>query len=265
MKKLAALTIMLALLIVMPAEPALAYKRKRTVTVGLDPIGVPIRIDLTITGTGRAARGADSGGGGVPCRYYLASISGPNGPYQQAPSSDALLYTIECGSWTDVRWLRVGANGQPLIPGATADPFQLALSARDRLPLPAGQLAANPTRSLVGLPTWFWYAGYDGRPLTRTLTAFGVTVEVEARPTRYRWDFGDGSTMTSRDLGRPYPAQSSITHTYQTARPGATVSCTFEFAVRWRTPGDAWTPLPPLSRTATTTLPVAESQAVLGQ
>jgi hypothetical protein len=251
-------------LLLLQASPAAAYKWKRTIKVGIDHNGVPIQIDARAVGAGSTTGSPGGGGGGVPCRYHLASI-GANGPYQQAPSSDALLYTIECGPWTDVRWLRVGANGQPLIPGATVDPTQLALSARDRLPLPAGRLAANPARSLVGLPTWFWYAGYDGRPLARTTTAFGVTVEVEARPTGYRWDFGDGTTMTSHDLGRPYPARSSITHTYQAARQAATVSCTFEFAVRWRTPGGAWTALPPLSRTATTTLPVAESQAVLGQ
>jgi hypothetical protein len=243
------------------AAPAYADRRKPTIEVGVDPDGVAIQIDTTVSGAGRSHSG--TGGGGIPCQYALASVSG-SGLYAGQPA-DVGLFTVTCGSHVDVRYLRVGPNGQPLAAGATVDPFQLALSARDRLPLPAGQLAANPTRSLVGLPTWFWYAGYDGRPLTRTVTAFGITVEVEARPTRYRWDFGDGTTMTSRDLGRPYPAPSSITHTYQTARPGATVSCTFEFAVRWRTPGGAWTALPALSRTATTTLPVAESQAVLGQ
>jgi len=37
MKKLIALTTLLAVLIVAPAAPAFAYKRKRTVTVGVDP------------------------------------------------------------------------------------------------------------------------------------------------------------------------------------------------------------------------------------
>ena len=264
MRRLAALAILLVLLMVIPTAPALAYKRTRTITVGVDPEGVPIKIDLDVTGAARSGSSTRDGNGtGPSCRYSLAS-TGLDELYA-SQQLDANLYSITCGSYTDVRLLRTGANGQPLQPGPTVDPFQLALSARDRLPVPSGGISANPTRSLVGLPTWFWYAGYDGRPLTRTVSAFGVTVEVEATPTGYRWAFGDGTTMTSEGLGRAYPARSPISHTYQSARQGVTVSCTFGFALRWRTGGGSWAPLPPLSRTANATLEVAESQTVIGQ
>ena len=132
----------------------------------------------------------------------------------------ANLFSITCGSYTDVRLLRTGPEGQPLQPGPTVDPFQLALSARDRLPVPQGAIEANPTRSLVGLPTFFWYSGYDGRPLTRTTSAFGVTVEVEATPTDYRWTFGDGASLTSEGLGRAYPARSPISPHLPDGPPG---------------------------------------------
>ena len=264
MRRLVALAMLLALLIVVPAAPALAYKRKRTVTVGVDEGGVPVRIDLAVSDAGNATQGSGrDGGGGMACQYDLASV-GSGGLYVGKPL-DVNLYAITCGSYTDVRWLRVDQNGQPLLPGPAVDPFQLALSARDRLPVPSGGIEANPTRSLVGLPTWFWYAGYDGRPLTKTVAAFGVTVQVQATPTSYRWDFGDGTTMTSDGLGRAYPAPSTITHTYQAARPGVTVRCAFQFALRWRTGGGPWASLPPLSRTATATLEVAETQTVIGQ
>ena len=49
------------------------------------------------------------------------------------------------------------------------------------------------------------------------------------------------------------------------ARPAVTVHCRFAFAVRWRTGGGPWAPLPPLARTAATTLEVAESQTVIAQ
>jgi hypothetical protein len=262
MRRLAATAIVLALLMVIPSAPALAYKRKRTVTVGIDSEGVPVKIDLEITGnetSGTRSRGRD--GAGAPCTYVPASV-GLEELYSQ---QGANLFSITCGSYNDVRLLRTGPDGQPLQPGPTVDPFQLALSARDRLPVPAGAIEANPTRSLVGLPTFFWYSGYDGRPLTRTTSAFGVTVEVEATPTDYRWAFGDGASLTSEGLGRAYPARSPITHTYQTARQDVTVRCRFGFAVRWRTGGGPWAPLPPLARTASTTLEVAESQTVIGQ
>jgi hypothetical protein len=266
MRRFAILVGLLVCLLLLQAGPAFAYKWKRTISVGVDPDGVPIRIDAVANGGGRspnAASSAGSNGGGELCTYALAS-TGSAGLYVGKPL-DANLYSITCGSYTDVRWLRTGLNGQPLQPGPTVDPFQLALSARDRLPVPDGGIEANPTRSLVGLPTWFWYTDYDGRPLTRTVSAFGVTVEVEATPTGYRWLFGDGAALTSEGLGRPYPARSPITHTYQASHRDVTVRCTFAFALRWRTGGGPWAPLPPLSRTASTTLEVAESQTVIAQ
>ncbi|MDP9381346.1 MAG: peptidoglycan DD-metalloendopeptidase family protein [Chloroflexota bacterium] len=46
-----------------------------------------------------------------------------------------------------------------------------------------------------------------------------VTVTVHMRGTTYLWDFGDGSAATG-SLGRPYPAQSDVTHTYQYSSAG---------------------------------------------
>jgi len=251
--------VVLTAVLVLSATPAMADRRKSTITLGVDPNGVAIQIDTTLSGEGSTP--GTSGGAGAPCTYVPASV-GLEELYSQ---QGANLFSITCGSYTDVRLLRTGPEGQPLQPGPTVDPFQLALSARDRLPVPQGAIEANPTRSLVGLPTFFWYSGYDGRPLTRTTSAFGVTVEVEATPTDYRWTFGDGASLTSEGLGRAYPARSPITHTYQTARPEVTVRCRFGFAVRWRTGGGPWAPLPPLARTASTTLEVAESQTVIAQ
>jgi hypothetical protein len=235
MRRLGILVGLLVCLLVLQANPAFAYKWKRTISIGVDPSGVPIRIDAVAIGSSRSTR-TGVGGQGPRCTYVPASV-GLEELYSQ---QGANLFSITCGSYTDVRLLRTGPDGQPLQPGPTVDPFQLALSARDRLPVPQGAIEANPTRSLVGLPTLFWYSGYDGRPLTRTVSAFGVSVEVEATPTSYR-------------------------HTYQAARQEVTVRCRFEFAVRWRTGGGAWAPLPPLARTATTTLAVAESQTVIAQ
>jgi hypothetical protein len=262
MRRAAIVAGVLVCVLVLPASPAFAYRWKRTVSVGVDQDGVPIRVEATTSGSGSS--GQPSGGGGVaPCTYTLAS-TGSAGLYVGKPA-DVGLFTVACGSYVDVRWLRLNSNGTPQVPGPTVDPFQLALSARDRLPLPTGGIGANPVRSLVGLPTWFWYQGYDGRPLSKTVSAFGVAVQVQAIPTSYRWDFGDGTRLTSSSLGRPYPARSPITHTYMTARAGVRVRCVFAFALRWRTGGGPWAPLPPLARTAATTLEVAESQTVIAQ
>jgi hypothetical protein len=259
MRRLGIVVGLLICLLGLQAKPALAYNWKRTISIGVDPSGVPIRIDAVATGNGLST--STGLGGQGACSYVPASV-GLEELYSQ---QGANLFSVTCGSYTDVRLLRTGRDGQPLLPGPTVDPFQLALSARDRLPVPQGAIEANPIRSLVGLPTFFWYSGYDGRPLTRTVSAFGVTVQVEATPTSYRWAFGDGAWLTSQGLGRAYPARSPITHIYQTARRAVTVRCRFSFAVRWRSGGGPWAPLPPLGRTASTTLEVAESQTVIAQ
>jgi hypothetical protein len=260
------LTFTVAFLVVTTAVagPAFADRRDVTTTIGVDENGVTIKIDANLTGGGRTS-GSRGGSGGVPCQYDLANIGAGTAHLYRDKPLDVNLFAVACGSYVDVRWLRVGPNGQPIVPGPTVDPYQLALSARDRLPLPRGEISANPARSLVGLPTWFWYAGYNGRPLPRTTTAFGVTVQVEARPTSYRWEFGDGTGLTTTELGRPYPARSPIAHTYQTAASQIQVSCKFRFAVRYRTGGGPWTPLPTLTRMATGSFAVAESQTVIGQ
>jgi len=140
--------VVLTAVMVLSATPAMADRRKSTITVGVDPSGVAIQIDTTLSGEG-STRGA-SGGAGAPCTYAPASV-GLEELYSQ---QGANLFSITCGSYTDVRLLRTGPDGQPLQPGSTVDPFQLALSARDRLPVPQGGIEANPTRSLVGLPTF---------------------------------------------------------------------------------------------------------------
>src|SRR5215208_3593147 len=133
---------LLVLMLMSSATPAMADRRKSTITLGVDPNGVAIQIDTTLSGEG-STRGA-SGGAGAPCTYVPASV-GLEELYSQ---QGANLFSITCGSYTDVRLLRTGPEGQPLQPGPTVDPFQLALSARDRLPVPQGAIEANPTRSL---------------------------------------------------------------------------------------------------------------------
>ncbi len=255
---------LLAGMLLWSAAPALADRRKATITIGEDPNGVAIQIDATQTHPGRSSDG-QSGGGGTPCKYELANIGEPTADLFKDKPADVGLFSVTCGSHTDVLFLRMTPNGQPVIPGPTVDPRQLALSARDRLPMPSGTIKANPARALTGLATWFWLDGYRGQPLSKTVSEFGVTVQVQATPTAFRWDFGDGATMTSTDPGRPFPQQSTITHTYQAAREQVTVRCTFDFTVRWRVPSGPWAPLPPLSRSAITTLSIAESQSVIGQ
>jgi hypothetical protein len=259
--------VLVAGLLVLGPSPALAWKRPPTikVTIGEDPNGVPITIDMRQTDSGATGNGRGGGSAGPRCKYTLANIGEPTADLFKSRPADVGLFTVTCGSHTDVLFLRITPDGRPIIPGPTVDPRQLALSARDRLPVPAGRIKVNPAQALTGLPTWFWYDGYNGQPLSKTVSEFGVTVEVQARPTHYRWDFGDGTSIITHDLGSPFPARSSVAHTYQTAAPGYTVTATFAFQVRWRVAGGAWAPLAPINRQAQISLPVTQSETVIGR
>jgi len=76
------------------------------------------------------------------------------------------------------------------------------------------------------MPGGCWVAGYNGDPIpaskTVTLpppapalppTTFTVTVRI--RPSTYHWSFGDGTSIETHSLGKPYPALSDINHTYE--------------------------------------------------
>jgi hypothetical protein len=60
---------------------------------------------------------------------------------------------------------------------------------------------------LIGLPTWMWVNQPDAHtwgPITRSVSAGGVTATVTARVDRVVWDMGDGATVTCATPGTPY-------------------------------------------------------------
>ena len=182
--------------------------------------------------------------------------------------------------------VRTGSNGSQSV-----DPREIALVILGRVPLPDIQIRANPALGLVALPGWFWVEGYDGAPFgtSRTVTvppsvgpevppsavpagdprrrASSVTVEVQIRPSRYEWSFGDGAGLVTESLGKPYPAQSDIEHTYEFSSlrspDGFPVRLTVEFVAQYRVNGGAPQALPPIRRTYETSYRVQEVQPVL--
>jgi hypothetical protein len=107
--------------------------------------------------------------------------------------------------------------------GPLPAPLQLAQQASAQQPWPSLQVGVNPGTGLTGLASWFWLGGNPQMP-DATASAGPLTVTVHASLIDVVWDFGDGSGVSSgTDLGRAYPAQSSIQHVYQTdtfGRPG---------------------------------------------
>jgi hypothetical protein len=229
-------------------------------------------VDFTIREVDlESGRAATSSGSGADCDYQpqFGNIGETSGYWGRSPSKTSILAHRTCTDGTDdFIWVDacdfITADVCPTTRPAV-DPLVLAERVRDHLPIPNLTIASNPRRGLVGLKTWFWLEG-GGQSLSDSLSAFDVRVDVQAVPVSYRWDFGDGGTMTTDSPGSPYPQRSRVTHTYErssAAHPdGYPVSVTTVFDVRWRRNGGRWRTLAGISRTSERPYPVAESQAV---
>ncbi len=94
-----------------------------------------------------------------------------------------------------------------------------------------------------------------------------VTVAVTVRPTgRYAWDFGDG-TVRLGSLGRKYPRESDVSHTYRHSSlghpDGFPTQLTVTFSGEYTVDGGPPQPLPPIEMTYEGEYEVQEAQSVL--
>ncbi len=138
------------------------------------------------------------------------------------------------------------ANQAPQA-GPFPAPVQLARQASAQQPWPNLQVGINPSTGLTGMASWFWLAGTPQMP-DATASAGSLTVTVHAALIDLVWDFGDGNGVSSgTDLGRAFPAQSSIQHMYQTdtfGRPsGYSVSALARYLVTYSVNGGPFSEL----------------------
>ncbi len=78
------------------------------------------------------------------------------------------------------------------------------------LPTFAVQTAPSP-RTLVNVKTSFSAGSAD--PVVITQPILGTTVRITAKPLRWKWYFGDGTTLTTRTPGRP--KTTDVHHVYR--------------------------------------------------
>lgn len=141
------------------------------------------------------------------------------------------------------------------------------------VPLPPIAIHVNPVRGVVRVPDWYWATGYDGRPesVTRDYSMhwslpgtpivdpdtgqvigqnpgrsgdYHIGVTVTYRPSRYRWDFGDGTVVDTSSLGQAFPATSDVQHAYDLSsllQPDHlyTYRLLVDWQGEWRVTGDA--------------------------
>jgi hypothetical protein len=225
---------------------------------------------------GHPGGSGSSGGSGGGCRRQWVAAPAPvylrpqphgipGGEFLPPPPSvDARPYHVFCdGAYVTTVWL---LPTQFTTSPAGPTVHDLAEQLVRDLPYPAAAVGVSPDRrGLTGLESWYWVEGYDGAPLTDSVSGFGIRVDVEARPAAVRWDFGDGTEPADAGLGLPPPQRSTVTHVYErrSPEPGYAVRVDFELATRYRVDGGDWIDLPPVIRSGQRAYTVVESRAQL--
>ena len=124
-----------------------------------------------------------------------------------------------------------------------------------RLPIAPSPITIQPDRVdvFVNMPTIVYT---DPVVQSFTTTLLGLPVEVEATPTRFSWDFGDGSDpIITTSPGHPYPDH-DVAYPYP-AEGTFTITLTTEFTGRYRLAGaTTWLPVVGVATTTTTAGPL---------
>jgi len=248
-----------------------------TVSVESNGDGVTIYIAVSETSPG-SSDDSSSGGttddsGGWSCTANVMSIGNATRDWfeREAPLHPGEApWVVNCDNgFMSIVWLPVDAEPADVrivvVPGV--DPASMAADLRDHVPVPDITVGVNPATGLVAMPSWFWIEGYDGSRIRTSDTLGDVTVEVEIRPTGYRWSFGDGAELETDSLGEAYPQVSDIRHTYQQSSldgGGAfRVTVRITFSVRYRVDDGPWEPLDPITRSFSAAYPVQQLQSIL--
>lgn len=226
-------------------------------------------IDTSISVRQGAARvaAAASRGRDWDCTWQSAPYlgSGPDGRNDvsldigPAPAPGAQLYIAWCGDIQAFFWLN--PNGQVAAVNAAE---ALAGEVRDRMELEAGAIGVRPdTRGVTGITSYFWVDGAED-DMEESTRAFGVDVTVWARLTDVSWDFGDRTRNDMRGLGEPWPAESSVRHTYRDPSPegGYRVRVTLAYETRFAASNGENGDLDPIVLTFERRYTVHEVQAV---
>jgi hypothetical protein len=159
-------------------------------------------------------------------------INNPLNTQQACPAGQTGFFVSAAGGNAPVQVVCVPNQAAPPPQATALSPIQLAQMASGKQSWPNLLVNVNPGRGLTGLPSWFWCAGSPAMP-DATASAGPLTVTVHATLADVAWVFGDG-TGSGGDLGRPFPAQSTIQHVYQTDSLGLASGYPITVSLRWK-------------------------------
>ena len=73
---------------------------------------------------------------------------------------------------------------------------------------------------------------------TFNITLLGTPIEVEATPTSFNWDWGDGQSFETTDPGTPYPNY-TVSHAHEVTGNGYVIKLRTSWSARWRIAGQS--------------------------
>jgi hypothetical protein len=290
MQTVAAALLSLALLLALPGTAWAGNRPNVDVTDGGTGVNAivstpaqPASTDPTSSDSadqdGTAAGGTQS----VSCSY-APTVSPSGGLTFAATCSNPSAASISFDPMGNVRFIvPVPGTPQPPAPSSAAPtglavtPAMLARQASRFLPLPVPLIRTNPDADqLVFLETWLWVGPASWGRRTATASVPGLSVTVVATPSTVTWRPGDGAMQVCQGPGTAYDPsrapdaqQSTCSYTYRSsslAQPGGRylMTATITWNVSWTSGGaiSASGTLPPMARSAQTTLRVIEAETL---
>ncbi|WP_328708877.1 hypothetical protein [Microbispora hainanensis] len=203
---------------------------------------------------------------------WVDPASSPGG----VPKGKGAYYLVECSDgFRDVRWIPDHAPGAPRV-----TPAQLARKAWAMIPVREPKVLTAPPRGstgLVGLDEWVYLAKGEWSPKRKRVETAGVWAQATARPQKMTVDPGDGGKpVTCQGPGTSYnpelPASRqkptcAVRYLQPSLRQGQgnayRVTVTVTWSGTWTGSGGTGGTLPPITRSTSFPLRVAEAQALI--
>ncbi|MGH3302156.1 MAG: hypothetical protein ACRDOK_10825 [Streptosporangiaceae bacterium] len=229
-------------------------------------------------GNGGGSGGSSGGGGTSVCTYITLAQAVQQYLVSQAVAAQykpppGYIYLVQnCpDQFFGAPAIVLYADGGRLTPKDLADQAYAELSP------PTLTIGTAPIgrEGLVGLPEWFWIDAAGYRTHSRTVALAGLSATVTATQGPLVINPGDGeASFTCPGPGTPYttsePAssqQSDCTFLYTQPSAGQpnnefTVSISVTWTASWTGTGGTGGTLPPITRTTTIALPIAQAETV---
>ena len=99
----------------------------------------------------------------------------------------------------------------PGVPAPAPEPVVVVVTQSDFASLPVAPAVAHAGPPSGYLPVNMDLIAYaESQEQTLDTVLLGTPVQVRAMPVEYRWDFGDGNTITTHTPGHPYPSKDIV-------------------------------------------------------